>query len=109
MDLESAPRDERLGGYGCRRCLMTNGRFAVLGGMINASGSSCGTLGGIADIEKHWEALSPMHVSRYNFACVVVAECIIVAGGGPKSAEVYDGVLDRWLRLLHALPHESEL
>jgi hypothetical protein len=40
-----------------------------------------------------------------------LAGCIIVAGGLPqrKSAEVYDEVLGRWLRLPHDLPSNGEL
>jgi hypothetical protein len=46
-----------------------------------------------------------MHDARSNLACEAVAGCIIVAGGKRrKSAEDYDEVLGRWLRLLHDLP-----
>jgi hypothetical protein len=39
-----------------------------------------------------------------------VARCIIVAGGrGLKSAEVFDEVLDRWLRLPCDLPLDGQL
>jgi hypothetical protein len=39
-----------------------------------------------------------------------MAGCIIVAGGeNRQSAEVYDEVLGRWLRLPHDLPHISQL
>jgi len=59
----------------------------------------------------HWSPLPPMHDTRANFACAAVAGCIIVAGGFPqrKSAEAYDEVLGRWLRLPHDLPHDGGL
>jgi hypothetical protein len=47
-----------------------------------------------------------MYDSRFCVACEAVVGCIILAGGqlGRKSAEVYDEVLGRWLRLPHDLP-----
>ena len=49
-----------------------------------------------------------MHDARTNFACATMARCIIVAGGVDRtSAEVFDEVLGRWLRLPHDLPHVS--
>jgi hypothetical protein len=50
-----------------------------------------------------------MHEVRAGFACAAVAECIIVAGGSlwASSAEVYDEVLGRWLRLPCDLPHSG--
>ena len=54
---------------------------------------------------EHWETLPPMHEPRSNFVCEAFAGNIIVAGGDyHKSAEVYDEVLGRWLRLPHDLP-----
>ena len=50
-----------------------------------------------------------MHGARSYFACAAVAGCVIVVGGeGLKSAEVFDEVLDRWLRLLFDLPVDGE-
>jgi hypothetical protein len=87
--------------YNCCGCVMSDGRFAVLGGGT----SSCEALA-IGDDDEHWEPLLPMHASRGNFACAAVAGCIIVAGGLHRSsAEVYDEVLGRWLRLPFNLPH----
>jgi hypothetical protein len=98
-----------VGRSGCRGCVLSDGRFTVLGGFSNdAFTSSCEalTLGG----DEHWSPLPPMHESRAYFACVTVAGCIIVAGGHPqcKSAEVFDEVLGRWLRLPHGLPYSGE-
>ena len=62
--------------------------------------------------DEHWTPLPPMHDTRTHFACAAVAGCIIVAGGEyprRKSAEVYDEVLGRWLRLPHDLPHDGGL
>ena len=92
--------------YGCRGCVMSDGRFAVLG---ECSGdgvdtSSCEALA-IGDDDEHWEPLLPMHDERDHFACAAVAGCVIVAGGsGRRSAEVYDEVLGQWLRLPFNLP-----
>jgi hypothetical protein len=92
-------------------CVMSDGRFAVLGGTagtIDEYMSSCEvlTLGG----NTHWEPLPPMHDARTDFACAALAGCIIVAGGrNRQSAEVYDEVLGRWLRLPRDLPHVSRL
>jgi hypothetical protein len=97
--------------FGCSGCVLSNGRFVVLGGMNNSNGqalSSCEALA-VSDGE-HWEHLPPMHDARIGFACAAVAGCVIVAGGhGLKSAEVFDEVLDRWLRLPCDLPLDSQL
>jgi hypothetical protein len=93
---------------------MSDGRFAVLGlgGWVSpfvGYTPSCQVLV-TSDDDDHWEHLQPMHDARANFACEAVAGCIIVAGGhGHKSAEVYDEVLGRWLRLPRDLPSVSEL
>jgi hypothetical protein len=92
--------------YGCRGCVLSDGRFAVLGGGISNSAytSSCEALSFGAD--GHWRPLPPVHEVRVGFACAAVAECIIVAGGLLwTSAEVYDEVLGRWLRLPCDLPY----
>jgi len=97
--------------YGCSGCVLSDGRFVVLGGMNNSSGqalSSCEALA-VGDGE-HWEHLPPMHDARTGFACAAVAGCVIVVGGhGLKSAEVFDEVLDRWLRLPCDLPIDGQL
>jgi len=89
---------------GCGGCVLSDGRFAVLGGMSTYAGtSSCEALSFGAD--EHWTPLSPMHETHAHFACAAVAECIIVAGGLLfTSAEVYDEALDRWLQLPCSLP-----
>jgi hypothetical protein len=95
------------GRYGCCGCVMSDGRFAVLGGWNPNPGellSSCETL--VFDGNTHWEPLAPMQDARHQFACGSVAGCVIVAGGlGLKSAEVYDEELDRWMRLPCDLPY----
>jgi hypothetical protein len=108
----SAARD------GCRGCVMSDGRFAVLGG-DDAYGeplSSCEAL--VVGHDEHWEVLPPMHEARSCFACAAVAGCIIVAGGGGltpngevhlRSAEVFDEVLGRWLQLPCDLPYNGGL
>ena len=96
--------------YGCCGCVLSDSRFAVLGGVSNddAPTSSCEAL--VVDGVAHWEPMPPMHNARGYFACGAVAGCVIVAGGrGRKSAEVYDAELNRWLRLPCDLPYESWL
>jgi hypothetical protein len=104
------------GRYGCIGCVLSDGRFAVLGGANGnqvANGnhqflSSCEALA-VGDGE-HWEQMPPMHDARVDFTGAAVAGCIIVAGGhGLKSAEVFDEVLDRWLRLPYDLPLDGGL
>jgi hypothetical protein len=101
---------------GCSGCMLTDDRFAVLGGYsTSGSTSSCEALT-LGD-DGHWSPLPPMHDTRGIFACadmagciILVAGCTIIGGGGilpRKSAEVFDEVLGRWLRLPHDLPHGS--
>jgi hypothetical protein len=92
-----------VGRYGCNGCVMSDGRFAVLGGGNNGvATSSCEALA----IGDDWVPLLPMHDPRAFFACAAVAGCVIFAGGqGRSSAEVYDEVRGRWLRLPRDLPH----
>ena len=104
-----------VGRYGCCGCVMSDGRFAVLGGegIYSAGGinsaegvSSCEAL--VMGAAAHWEPLSPMHDSRCIFACAAVAGCVIVAGGiSETSTEIYDESRNRWLRLPHGLPYEN--
>jgi hypothetical protein len=97
---------------------MSDGRFAVLGGMDASLEplSSCEVL--VVGHDEHWEVLPPMHEARSCFACAAVAGCIIVAGGGGltpngevllRSAEVFDEVLGRWLKLPCDLPYNGGL
>jgi len=99
--------------YSCRGCVLSDGRFAVLGGddANYESLSACEAL--VVGHDEHWEKLPPMHEARTYFACVAVAGCIIVAGGFGctpngrvwlRSAEVFDEVLGRWLQLPCGLP-----
>jgi hypothetical protein len=95
--------------FGCCGCVMSDGRFAVLGGQSSgAPASSCEAL--VVDGNAHWAPPPPMHDARVYFACGAVAGCVIVAGGiGRKSVEVYDEELNRWLRLPCDMPYESSL
>jgi hypothetical protein len=91
--------------HDCRGCVMSDGRFAVLGGV--SSGVATSSCEALAIGDEQWMPLMPMHVARYGFACAAVAGCVIVAGGvGRNSAEVYDEVRGRWLRLPFNLPHD---
>jgi hypothetical protein len=95
--------------FGCCGCVLSDGRFAVLGG-INSNQQLSSYEALTLDHGEHWEYLPPMHDARTFFACAAVAGCIIVAGGsGLKSAEVFDEVLERWLRLPCDLPLDEQL
>jgi hypothetical protein len=93
-----------VGRYGSCGCVMSDGRFAVLGGRSTGGFiSSCEAL--MVDEDEHWHSLPPMHHARGHFACAAVARCIIVAGGyGTSSAEVYDEALNRWIQLPCEVP-----
>jgi hypothetical protein len=92
-----------------RMSVMSDGRFAVLGGhSIEGPLSTCEAL--VLWVDAYWEHLPPMHDTRNLFACAAVAGCVIVRGGmGRISAEVYDESRNRWLRLPCDLPYEHEL
>jgi hypothetical protein len=99
-----AMSDER---SGCRGCVLSDGRFAVLGGNNSGVATSLCEALAIGGDDEHREPLLPMHDARSNFACAAVAGCVIVAGGsGNDSAEVYDEVLGQWLRLPFDLPQD---
>jgi hypothetical protein len=85
--------------YACCGGVMSDGRFAVLGGTgMGGTVSACEAL--VMGDAAHWEHMPPMHDSRGFFARAAVAGCVIVAGGvGRTSAEVYDESRNRWLRL----------
>jgi hypothetical protein len=93
-----------VGRYGSCGCVMSDGRFAVLGGRSTGGViSSCEAL--MVDEDEYWHSLPPMHHARCYFACAAVARCIIVAGGhGTPSAEVYDEALNRWIQLPCEVP-----
>jgi hypothetical protein len=96
-----------VGCHGCCGCVLSDGRFAVLGGESHSQSISlCEAL--VVGGGGQWAPLAPMYEARRNFACAAVAGCVIVAGGwGHKSAEVYDEVLNRWFRLPSDLPHDG--
>jgi hypothetical protein len=69
-----------VGRHGCRGCVLSDDRFAVLGGgKFYTGGSQCEALSFGAD--EHWTPLPPIHETRVYFACAAVAKCIIVASG----------------------------
>ena len=94
----------RIGGRGC---VLSDGRFAVIGGHSNfgITSSTCEVLSFGDDGD--WQPLPPMHDSRSRCVCVIMAGYIIVVEGGhePRSTEVFDEVRGRWLRLPCDLPH----
>jgi hypothetical protein len=98
-------------------CVMSDGRFAILGGSSTGSPlvlSSCEALK--VGEDEHWTLLPPMHHTRMDFACAAVARCIIVVGRGmivvgsdsTSKCEVYDEVHDRWLQLPCNFPGDVE-
>jgi len=104
---------------GCGGCVLSDGRFAVLGGTDanNELLSSCEAL--VVSYNEHWEVLPSMNEARSHFACAAVAGCIIVAGGIAdrtpngrfclRSAEVFDEVLGCWMQLPCDLPYDGGL
>jgi hypothetical protein len=104
---------------GCGGCVLSDGRFAVLGGMDDDYEplSACEAL--LVGDGEHWETLPSMHEARFLFACAAVAGCIVVAGGWGdrdlfgcprrRTAEVFDEVLDRWFKLPCDLPYDDGL
>jgi hypothetical protein len=89
--------------------VLSDGRFAVLGGISKSTFvSSFEALTFGAD--DHWTYILSTHDVCVRLACAAVAECTIVAGGQLRTlAEVYDEVLDQWLRLPCAMPHNGGL
>ena len=109
------------GRYNCCGCVMSDGRFAVLGGTTHEGDESesdlvhvtesCEVLT-LGDHGAYWEPLPDMHYQREGFACVAVAECIIVVGGHSTAVtEVYDEKLKCWFILSNEcnLPNEDRL
>ena len=97
-----AMNQQRYGGGGC---VLSDGRFAVFGGIddIGIDTTSCQVLT-LDGEEWSWSALPPMHEARTGFACVAVGGCVIVAGGESSvTAEVYEEELGRWKRLPHGI------
>jgi hypothetical protein len=97
--------------FGCGGCVLSDGRFAVFGGMTaydaNTITGACEVLSLNGDAER-WEPLRPMHDARASFASAAVGGCVIVAGGNARgTAEVYEEALGRWRRLPCSLPHDA--
>jgi hypothetical protein len=97
--------------YGCGGCVLSDGRFAIFGGMTandaSTSTTACEVLSLDRDAER-WEPLKPMHDARVGFACAAVGGCVVVAGGDGlgDTVEVYEEALGRWRRLSCSLPHD---
>jgi hypothetical protein len=91
---------------GCGGCVLSDGRFAVFGGMTDlvarTRSAACEVLT-LARDDERWEPLPPMHEARFGVACAAVGGCVIVAS--KKTAEVYEEALGRWRRLPCSLPH----
>jgi hypothetical protein len=91
-------------------CLLSDGRFAVFGGMDDDDvvTMSCEALTLDGEGER-WEPLASMLEERGGFACAAIGGCVIVAGGhGSVTAEVYEEALGRWRRLPCNLPHPHQ-
>jgi hypothetical protein len=99
--------------YGCGGCVLSDGRFAVFGGMtefdVSTDTTTCKVLN--LDGDERWEPLKPMHDARIGFACAAVGGCVVVAGGDGLggTVEVYEEALGRWRRLPCSLPHDAGL
>jgi len=100
----SAPRN------GAAGCVLSDGRFAVLGGVDAVGGQPSSSWEALAlDGTERWEPMPPMHQARCGFAAAAVGGCVIVAGGrgvlgqpALRSVEVYDEVAGLWRRLQRA-------
>jgi hypothetical protein len=96
---------------GCSGCVLSDGRFAVFGGLTDVvagtstTTTSCEVLT-LDEDDERWEPLPPMHTARRGFACAAVVGCVIIAGGDAGgTVEVYEEALGRWRRLPCSLPH----
>ena len=96
--------------FGCGGCVLSDGRFAIFGGMtefdVSTSTTACEVLN--LDGDERWEPLIPMNDARFGFACAAVGGCVLVAGGNTgDTAVVYEEALGRWRRLPCSLPHDA--
>jgi hypothetical protein len=107
-------------------CLLSDGRFAVFGGLGPPSSTSSNSSSSSSDLatscvsscealtfdahEERWDPLPPMREARCWHSCMAIAGCVIVAGGdGSETLEVYEEGLDQWIRLPCGLPNDSDL
>jgi hypothetical protein len=103
-----------VGRFKCCGCVMSDGRFAVFGG-LNPQGqtlSTCEALVFHGDNyeDARWVSLAPMHNARSWSMCATVAGCVIVVGGWDHtSCKVYHEARGRWLRLPCDVPCEYQL
>ncbi len=96
---------------GCSVCVLSDGRFAVLGGVIvHDTTKQCEALV-LDNGAERWEPLPPMLEARCGFACAAVGGCVIVAGGSSilggglhSSIEVYEEGTGVWRRMPCNLP-----
>ena len=97
--------------FGAAGCVLSDGRFAVFGGIAGNSVSvaSCEVL--ILDGDERWEPLPPMREARRGSTCAAVGGCVLVAGSGDSTAavEVYEEGLKRWRRIPCNLPNGGGL
>jgi hypothetical protein len=89
-------------------CVLSDGRFAVFGGLDgrDSSRSSCEALT-LSTGYPRWDVLPPMHESRSSCVCAAIGGCVIVTGD-EATAEVYEEGLGLWRQLPCSLPHTSE-
>jgi hypothetical protein len=104
--------------YRPRGCVLSDGRFAVFGGLVAgmSATTSCEAL--TLDGDERWEPLPPMLEPRGDFTCVAVGGCVIIidstvyttAAGGwfEPSIQVYEKALGRWRRLPRNVDHDGD-
>jgi hypothetical protein len=97
--------------YGCGGCVLSDGRFAVFGGLTdfatNTPTTACEVLS-LSGGNERWEPLPPMLEARAGVACAAVGGCVVVAGGNVSgTVEVYEETLGRWRRLPCSLPPDA--
>jgi hypothetical protein len=97
--------------FGAAGCVLSDGRFAVFGGLDidNVATASCEVL--TLDGDERWEPLPPMREGRSDFFSAAVGGCVLVAGGVDSTTvvAVYEEALGRWRRLPCDLPQEGGL
>jgi hypothetical protein len=97
-----------VGRFAAACCILSDGRFAIFGGVDYDS--SCEAL--TFDGGERWEPLPPMRYARRgHIVCAAVGGCVIVAGGSHQNAswipvvEVYEEGLRKWRQLPCNLSH----
>jgi hypothetical protein len=89
---------------GCGGCVLSDGRFAIFGGMTTNDASTNTTA---CEIEPGWRRKVGATDANERSA-VWLRVCVVVAGGNVGgTVEVYEEALGRWRRLPCSFPHDA--